>query len=142
MLLGIYMYRVTIVLIGWATALIILLFIQQNIVFMPGVPDQVLNDSMILTIICSFFVGYVLGYFPKSGLFCMGMWIGMVISLTLNNVVFYLISSNPTNLTLYIVLPVLSVVFGILTLCIKKTIIIFATCNLCLIQLLLAHTYA
>jgi hypothetical protein len=39
MILGIYMYRVTIVLIGWATALIILLFIQQNIVFVPGVPD-------------------------------------------------------------------------------------------------------
>lgn len=59
----------------------------------------------------------------------MGMWIGMIISLTLNNVVLYLISSNPTNLTLYIVLPVLAVLFGILTLCIKKTIIIFATCN-------------
>jgi hypothetical protein len=135
MIFGIYMYRVTIVLIGWATSLIILLFIQQNIVFMPGVPDQVLNDCMILTVICSFFVGYVLGYFPKAGLFCMGMWIGMIISLTLNNVVFYLITSNPTNLTLYIVLPVLAVIFGILTLCIKKTIIIFATCTFLLIQL-------
>jgi hypothetical protein len=135
MVFGIYMYRVTIVLIGWATSLIILLFIQQNIVFMPGVPDQVLNDCMMLTVICSFFVGYVLGYFPKAGLFCMGMWIGMIISLTLNNVVFYLIISNPTNLTLYIVLPVLAVIFGILTLCIKKTIIIFATCNLHFIQL-------
>ena len=97
---------------------------------------------MMLTVICSFFVGYVLGYFPKSGLFCMGMWIGMIMSLTLNNVVLYLINSDPANLSLYIVLPVLAVTFGILTLCIKKTIIIFATRNLHFIQLSLGHISA
>ena len=92
---------------------------------------------MLITVICSFFVGYVLGYFPKAGLFCMGMWIGMIISLTLNNVVFYLIKSTPPSLTLYIVLPILAILFGILTLCIKKTIIIFATCNFIIILALI-----
>ena len=85
---------------------------------------------MIITIICSFFVGYVLAYFPKAGLFCMGMWIGLIISLTLNNVALYLIFSTPENLPLYIVLPVLCIGFGILTVCVKRKFIIFATCNI------------
>lgn len=84
---------------------------------------------MLITIICSFFVGYVMAYFPKAGLFCMGMWIGLILSLTLNNVALYLIYSTPQNLPLYIVLPVLCIGFGILTVCVKRKFIIFATCN-------------
>lgn len=59
----------------------------------------------------------------------MGLWIGFVIALTLNNIAFYYINSNPSNLMLYIVLPVLSIGFGILILFIKRTFIIFASCN-------------
>jgi len=80
-------------------------------------------------------VGYILGYFPKAGIFCLGLWIGFVITLTLNNVVFYYIDSNPSNLMLYIVMPVLSIGFGILILFIKKTFIIFASCISVIIQL-------
>lgn len=90
---------------------------------------MILETVLILTIITSFIVGYVLGYFPKAGVFCLGMWIGFVISLTLNNVAFYYIDSNPSNLTLYIVLPILSIGFGILTQFIKKAFIIFASCT-------------
>lgn len=95
MILGVYMYRVTIVIIGWSTAFLILLAIEQTVVFIPGVPEDDLENVMIITIICSFFVGYVLAYFPKAGLFCMGMWIGLIITLTLNNVALYLIYSTP-----------------------------------------------
>ena len=38
MILGVYMYRVTLVILGWATAFIILLSIEQTVVFVPGVP--------------------------------------------------------------------------------------------------------
>lgn len=95
-----------------------------------------------MTIITSFFVGYIVGYFPKAGIFCMGMWIGFVITLTLNNIAFYYIDSNPSNLMLYIVLPILSVGFGILIQFIKKTFIIFASCNFAPIQHWLALTCA
>lgn len=95
MILGVYMYRVTLVILGWATAFIILLSIEQTVVFVPGVPEEDLANVMLITIICSFFVGYVMAYFPKAGLFCMGMWIGLIISLTLNNVALYLIYSTP-----------------------------------------------
>lgn len=70
------------------------------------------------------------GYFPKVGIFIQGCWIGLIISLTLNNVAFYHIKSNPANLTLWIVMPILCVLFGVLSLFIKKTFIIFATCIL------------
>lgn len=142
MLLGVYMYRVTLVILGWATAFIILLSIEQTVVFVPGVPDENLSVVMIITIICSFFVGYVMAYFPKAGLFCMGMWIGLIISLTLNNVALYLIYSTPENLPLYIVLPVLCVGFGILTVCVKRKFIIFATCTFLFTQPSLEHTFA
>lgn len=129
MILGVYMYRVTLVILGWATSFIILLAIEQSVVFIPGVPEADLSGVMLITIICCFFVGYVMAYFPKAGLFCMGMWIGLIISLTLNNVALYLIYSTPENLPLYIVLPVLCIGFGILTVCVKRKFIIFATCN-------------
>jgi len=93
------------------------------------VPDTLIQNVLILTLICSFLVGYILGYFPKAGVFCMGLWIGFVITLTLNNIAFYYISSNPPNLMLYIVTPVLSIGFGILIIFIKRTFIIFASCN-------------
>ena len=57
----------------------------------------------------------------------MGMWIGLIIALTLNNVAFYRIDSDPPTLPLFIALPILCVAFGIVTICVKKTFIIFAT---------------
>jgi hypothetical protein len=129
MVLGIYIYRGSIVLIGWSTAFIILVIVESFFVFLPGVPDALLQNVLILTLICSFFVGYILGYFPKAGVFSMGLWIGFVIALTLNNIAFYYINSTPSNLMLYIVMPVLSIGFGILILFIKRTFIIFASCK-------------
>lgn len=142
MVLGIYIYRGSIVLIGCATIFIILTIIESLFVYLRGVPSSILQTVLILTIITSFIVGYVLGYFPKAGIFCMGMWIGFVISLTLNNIAFYYIKSNPSNLTLYIVLPILSIGFGILTQYIKKAFIIFASCKFCIIKLSLDLIYA
>lgn len=84
---------------------------------------------MLISIICSFFVGFILGYFPQAGVFCLGLWIGFVIALTLNNVAFYYLKLNPPNLILYIVMPVLGVGFGILILYIKRTFITFASCK-------------
>ena len=71
----------------------------------------------------------------------MGMWIGLIISLTLNNVALYLIFSTPENLPLYIVLPVLCIGFGILTVCVKRKFIIFATCKLFVLILALIGAY-
>jgi len=124
------MYRVTLVIVGWATAFLVLLAIEQTVVFVPGVPDQVLAGVMLITIACSFFVGYVLAYFPKAGLFCMGMWIGLIVTLTLNNVALYLIYSEPQNLPLFIFMPVLCIGFGVLTVCLKRKFIVFATCKI------------
>ena len=129
MVLGIYIYRGSIVLIGWGTAFIILTMIESLFVFLRGVPSEILLNVLVLTLVASFFVGYILGYFPKAGIFCMGLWIGFVITLTLNNVVFYFMNTNPPNLMLYIVTPILSIGFGILILCIRKTFIIFASCT-------------
>ena len=93
-----------------------------------------------MTIVSSFFVGYILTYFPKAGIFCMGMWIGIIISLSLNNVCLYFINSNPSNLALYIIMPIISVGFGIISICVKRTFIIFASCRNQFIQLSLGPT--
>ena len=94
-----------------------------------GIPDATLKNVIVITIVSAFFVGYILAFFPKTGIFCMGMWIGIIISLTLNNVCLYFINSSPSNLALYIIMPILSVAFGIISLCVKRTFIIFASCN-------------
>ena len=129
MVLGIYIYRGSIILIGWGTSLMILVMIESFFVFQRGVPTAIIENVLILSIIASFFVGYMLGYFPKAGIFCMGMWIGIIITLTLNNICLYFIESNPSNLVLMIVLSVLCILFGVIILVIKKTFIIFASCT-------------
>ena len=129
MVLGVYIYRISIVLIGAFSLFAILLFIEVPIVFERGVSDEILGNVIILTFICSFFGGYVSAYFPKIGLFILGAWLGIILSLTLNNIAFYYIPSDPANLTLWIVMPILAVGFGLLGLFIKKTFIIFSTCN-------------
>ena len=134
MLLGIYIYRATAVLIGAASIFFALIAIEAKLVFLPGVPDFLITYTLILTGICSFFLGYVIGYFPKVGIFFIGAWIGLIISLTLNNIAFYHIISEPANLTLWIVMPILSVAFGVLAVCVSKKFIIFATCTYHFIQ--------
>ena len=129
MTLGIYIYRGSIVLIGTGTFLALLVFIESFFIFVRGIPDSILRSVITLSIIASFFVGYVFGYFPKVGLFCMGMWIGIIISLTLNNICLYFINSYPYNLALYIIMPVLSIVFGVIIVCVRRTVIIFASCS-------------
>ncbi len=129
MVFGVYIYRGSIVLIGWGTATLILLIIESFFVFLKGVPESLIQNVIIITLICSFFVGYILGYFPKAGVFCLGIWIGGVIALTLNNIAFYYIQSNPPNLVLYIVSPVLCVSFGVIILYIRRAFITFASCN-------------
>jgi hypothetical protein len=130
MTLGLYIYRASIVLLGACTMFFILLAIEVPIIFSPGVPLNLISNILILSGTCSFFAGYVFGYFPKLGIFMLGCWIGLIISLTLNNIAFYYIKSNPANLTLWIVLPIFCVLFGVLSLFIRKTFIIFATCKI------------
>lgn len=96
---------------------------------MDGVPDAVISHLLTITIVCSCLVGYILGYFPKAGLFCMGLWIGFIITFILNDIALYRIATNPPNLILYILLPVLALSFGILILFIRKTFIIFSSCT-------------
>lgn len=127
MVLGVYIYRASIVLLGASTMFIILLAIEMPLIFYPGVPEQTISNVLIISGVCSFFAGYVFGYFPKMGIFMLGSWIGFIISLTLNNVAFYFIRTSPANLTLWIVLPILCVLFGVLSLCVKRAFIIFAT---------------
>lgn len=127
MVLGVYIYRVTIVLIAGLSVFLALLAIEAGIIFQPGVPSSFITVVIIINGVTSLFTGYVFGYFPKAGLFFLGGWIGFIISLTLNNIAFYYIISEPANLTLWIVLPILSVIFGLLSLFIRKTFIIFAT---------------
>jgi hypothetical protein len=129
MVLGIYIYRGSIVLIGWGTFLVLLIMIESFFVFVRGIPSEILQNVIIISIVTSFFGGYMLGYFPKAGIFCMGMWIGIIITLTLNNICLYFIETDPSDLMLIIVMPILGIGFGIIILFIKKTFIIFASCK-------------
>ncbi len=135
MVFGIYIYRASVVLIGWGTSTLVLLMIESFFVFLRGVPDNSIKTVVIITLVCSFFVGYILGYFPKAGVFCLGVWIGGVLALTLNNIAFYYIKSNPPNLVLYIISPVLCIGFGIIILYIRRAFITFASCKSIIIKL-------
>ena len=134
MVLGIYFYRTSLALVGAGSFFLMLLMIESFFVFERGVPDSQISEVLTLSVFTSLLVGYIMGYFPKAGVFCMGGWLGLILSLTLNNVGFYYINSNPQNLTFYIVAPVLSVASGVLTVCLSRKIIMVASCKKTLIQ--------
>lgn len=84
---------------------------------------------MTVSIVTSVLVGYMTLYFPKAGLFVMGMWVGFFLSFVLNNVALYHIKSNPPALPLMISMGVLGLGMGVLSLFVKKSFVIFSTCN-------------
>lgn len=127
MLLGLYLYRITIWLVGALAGFGILLLIESVTVFLPGVPNNLINSIVIITGITSIFIGYVTLYFPKLGTFGLGAWIGVILSFILNNVALYKIKSNISTLPLLITLGILAITFGILALFFKKSLIIIST---------------
>ena len=127
MLLGLYMYKITIWLVGGLAGFGILLLIESVIVFLPGVPNSIINSILIITGITSIFIGYVTLYFPKLGTFGLGAWIGVILAFILNNIALYRIKSSISTLPLLITLGVLGVAFGVLALFFKKSLIIIST---------------
>lgn len=127
MLLGLYMYRITIWLVGGMAGFGILLLIESIVIFVPGVPNGLINSIVIITGITSIFIGYVTLYFPKLGTFGLGAWIGVILSFILNNIALYRIKSGMANLPLLITLAILAVAFGVLALFFKKSFIIIST---------------
>jgi len=130
MVLGIYLYRVTLLLLGMLAAFFILITVESIVVFQPGVPNELITSVIVVTVVTSVLAGYVTLYFPRVGLFVMGMWVGFFLSFILNNIALYHISSNPPALSLMITMGILGIGMGVLSLFIKKTFVIFSTCKL------------
>lgn len=121
------MYRITIWLVGGLAGFGILLLIESVIVFLPGVPNDLINSIVIITGITSIFIGYVTLYFPKLGTFGLGAWVGVILSFILNNIALFRIKSSISALPLLITLAILGVVFGVLALFFKKSFVIIST---------------
>jgi hypothetical protein len=133
MVLGIYLYRITLMLLGTLAAFFIFVMVESLLVFQPGVPNDLITSVIVITIITSVLVGYVTLYFPKVGLFVMGMWVGFFLSFILNNIALYHISANPPALPLMITMGILGIGMGVLNLFIKKIFVIISTCTIKLI---------
>jgi hypothetical protein len=129
MTLGIYLYKITLLLVGGLAAFFILMLVESAVIFLPGVPNDLINSVLIITGITCIFVGYVTLYFPKAGVFGMGCWVGVFLAFILNNIALYKIKSNPPTLSLIITMSILGVGIGILSLFIKKTFVIASTCT-------------
>lgn len=129
MVLGIYLYRITLLLLGTLAAFFIFIMVESIVVFKPGVPNELISSIIIITIITSVLAGYVTLYFPKVGLFVLGMWVGFFLSFILNNIALYHIVSNPPALPLMITMGILGIGMGVLSLFIKKTFVIVSTCT-------------
>ena len=129
MVLGVYLYRVTLLVLGLLAAFFVLIMVESIVVFQPGVPIELTTSVIVITIVTSVLAGYVTLYFPRVGLFVMGMWVGFFLSFILNNIALYHIVSNPPALPLMITMGILGIGMGVLSLFIKKTFVIVSTCN-------------
>jgi len=110
-------------------AFFVLIMVESIVVFQPGVPIELTTSVIVITIVTSVLAGYVTLYFPRVGLFVMGMWVGFFLSFILNNIALYHIISNPPALPLMITMGILGIGMGVLSLFIKKTFVIVSTCN-------------
>lgn len=129
MVLGVYLYRITLFLLGTLASFFIFTTVESLVIFQPGVPNQLVSSVLTVSIVASVLVGYMTLYFPKAGLFVMGMWVGFFLSFVLNNVALYHIKSNPPALPLMISMGVLGLGMGVLSLFVKKSFVIFSTCK-------------
>lgn len=129
MVLGVYLYRVTLMLLGMLAAFFVLVMVESTVIFQPGVPSELTSSVTVITVVTSVLAGYVALYFPRVGLFVMGMWAGFFLSFILNNIALYHIVSNPPALPLMITMGILGIGMGVLSLFIKKTFVIVSTCK-------------
>jgi hypothetical protein len=83
--------------------------------------------ALLLAVVCGALIGYLAMTLPKLGFFALGMWLGFVLALMLNNAFLYKIEVDPPQLILYIVMFIFGLLFGMLSCCIWKRIVIFST---------------
>jgi hypothetical protein len=60
--------------------------------------------ALLLAVVCGALIGYLAMTLPKLGFFALGMWLGFVLALMLNNAFLYKIEVDPPQLILYIVM--------------------------------------
>lgn len=71
--------------------------------------------SLIIAVLFGVLMGYVTVTIPKIGFFCLGMWLGVVIALLLNNAFLYKIQLTNNFVVLWLTIGVLSILLGVLS---------------------------
>ena len=72
-------------------------------------------------------VGYISTSLPKIGFMSMGFWIGFVLGFIVNNLFLYKININPPGLLLYVIMGMFGCIFGMVSACIWRHIVIVGT---------------
>lgn len=122
---GYYLIQITIFLYGWvAGSAFSLIYLAESYPGNQVSPASVINFMIILSAMLGIFYGFLLITLPKLGYFNIGVWLGAIGTLMLQNAVLYL---SKSLLAFYIVLGVMCLVLGIVAIMAFKYFIIVST---------------
>lgn len=125
MFFGYFLIQITIFLFGWvAGSAFSLIYLAESYPNSDPSPTSVINFMIILSCLLGIFYGFFLITLPKLGYFNIGVWLGAIFTLMLQNAVLYL---SKSLLAFYIVLGILCLSMGIIAVLAFKYFIIIST---------------
>lgn len=93
--------------IGFLTGFGFLLLLFGEFIIKPTSASVLVWVLIIICVMCGCLVGYLATSLPKIGFFALGIWLGVVSALIINNLFLYKIETNPPDLLLYVLMLVL-----------------------------------
>jgi len=86
---GLKLYKPTMFVIGYLTGFGVIIVIMGEFVIRYDSESVMAYASLIIAVLFGVLLGYVAVSLPKIGFFALGMWLGIVLALLLNNAVLY-----------------------------------------------------
>jgi len=86
---GLKIYKPTMFIIGYLTGFVVIVVVVGEFVIRYDSESVMAYVCLIIAVFFGVLTGYVTIKTPKIGFFALGMWLGIVIALLLNNAVLY-----------------------------------------------------
>lgn len=125
--LGLKLFLPTLFLAGFVSGFFVCLFTFFGVVLAPDSRESTKWILVAFAIVLGCALGYITVKANKFGIFIIGAWLGVIISLILYNAVLYKIHTDPAEIVLLVTIGVLGLLGGLLSLKFYKHVVIVST---------------
>lgn len=112
---GLKIYKPTMFIIGYITGFAVIVVVVGEFVIRYDSESLMAYTCLMIAVFFGVLTGYITIKNPKVGFFALGMWLGVVLALLLNNAILYKIQIGNTTIVLWITIAILSFGMGVLS---------------------------